>query len=58
MTDYCHFNPNVSKVDPKDNISPDFKVIAWDMQNWAFHHVGTATMEAQRYCKFFKVVKM
>jgi hypothetical protein len=30
MTDNRHFNPNVSKVDPKDNISPDFEVIARD----------------------------
>jgi hypothetical protein len=58
MTDNHHFNPNVSRVNPKDDIAPEFKVIAQDIQNWASCHVGMATTEAQHYCKFFEVVKV
>jgi hypothetical protein len=58
MTDNLHFDLNVSKINPEDDISPDFEVIARDIQNWASHCVGLATMEARRYCKFFEVVEV
>jgi hypothetical protein len=58
MTDNCQFNPSIREVDPKDDISPDFKLIAWDIQNWASHRIRMAMTEAGNYCKFFKVVKV
>jgi hypothetical protein len=42
----------------KDAHMPNFVHAARDVQNWAFHCVGTATTEEQHYCKFFKVVKV
>ncbi len=32
MTGDHHFNPNVSEVDPKEDISPNFEMIIWDIQ--------------------------
>jgi hypothetical protein len=58
MTYNCHFNPNVSKVGPKDDISPDFEVIDQDIQNWALCCIRMAMTEAQHYGEFFKAVKV
>jgi hypothetical protein len=54
MTYNCRYNPNVSKINPKDDISPNFEVISRDIQNWASRRVGKAMTEAWCYCKFFK----
>jgi hypothetical protein len=58
MTDNRHFNPKVSKVDPKDDISPKFKVIARDVQKWASCRVGTATTEVRCFCEVFEGVEV
>jgi hypothetical protein len=49
MPDNHHFNPNLSEVNPKENISPKFEVIAWDIKKWASCHIRMATTEVRYY---------
>jgi hypothetical protein len=49
-------NDDISGV--KDARAPNFVDEARDLQNWASHCAKMATTKEQRYCKFFKVVKV